>query len=161
MDAWSKDVVAQQGPLLFSLTFKFSLWGPQPRVKMPGLRSSLSSQGMKALVVMVASSLRRVPWLRRPATPCLGRPPPVFVPGASASRLHGRGPRGQLQGGAPGGLQSSCSSLRPQLQALPPPGPPCKGDSDLPGGSKMTSLLTSVHRTPSWVPFTPRISAQA
>ncbi|CAI9165776.1 unnamed protein product [Rangifer tarandus platyrhynchus] len=89
--------------------------------------------------------------------PVLGRallwcPLPVFAAGALESSS-GEGPQG--------GLQSSCSSLRPQLQALPPPGPPCKGDSDLPGGSKMTSLLTSVHRTRSWVPFTARISAQA
>lgn len=54
VDAWSKDVVMKQESLL-SLTSKLSLWGPQPRMKMPeGLRSSLSSQVMRAMVVMVA-----------------------------------------------------------------------------------------------------------
>ena len=44
----------QQDFFLFSLTFKFSLWGPQPRMKMPeGRWSFLSSQGIKAMVVMV------------------------------------------------------------------------------------------------------------
>ena len=50
----SKDAVMQQDFFLFSLTFKFSLWGPQPRMKMPeGRWSFLSSQGIKAMVVMV------------------------------------------------------------------------------------------------------------
>lgn len=125
MDAWSKDVVAQQGPLLFSLTFKFSLWGPQPRVKMPGLRSSLSSQGMKALVVMVASSLSRVPWLQRPATrawgvrlpsSCLGRPPPVFAAGALEASSR-EGPRGASSPAARPCVLSSKPCSHPALPA--------------------------------------------
>ena len=50
----SKVAMMQQDFFLSSLTFKFSLWGPQPRVKMPeGPWSFLSSQGIKAMVVMV------------------------------------------------------------------------------------------------------------
>ena len=99
--------------------------------------------------------------LRRPSVPGVG---PAVV---STSHLRGWGPRVQLRGGGSGGLQPAArlfvlSSKPCSCQALP-----AKVTRTFRrAGSKVASLLLSpllisAHRKPSWVPFIPRISAQA